>query len=124
MRLRVAVGSISAALLVVPLTSFEATAAAPVRFSYVQYNSPGTDTGSNKSLNAEYIVVKNYTKSARSLTGWTIRDPKGHVDSLAASPSSPAGPSVCTPGEAATARPTCTGATTGTSGTTPATGRS
>jgi hypothetical protein len=79
MRFRIAAGAAIAAALIVPLTSVDANAVSPVRFSYVQYDSPGSDTGSNKSLNAEYIVVKNYGKTARSLTGWTIRDPNGHV---------------------------------------------
>jgi hypothetical protein len=42
-------------------------------------NSPGSDYGSNSSLNAEYIVVKNSGTTARTLTGYTIRDKAGHV---------------------------------------------
>lgn len=61
------------------MASAEASAASPVRFVYVQYDSPGSDTGSNKSLNAEWVRVKNHGKKARKLTGWTIRDPQGHV---------------------------------------------
>ncbi|WP_083979920.1 lamin tail domain-containing protein [Demequina salsinemoris] len=56
-----------------------ADAASAVRFSYVQYNSPGSDRGSNTSLNAEYIVVKNYSSKSRNITGWTVRDKAGHV---------------------------------------------
>jgi len=61
----------------VPVDS--ADAASTVRFSYVQYNSPGSDTGSNTSLNGEYIRIKNYGTKSRSLTGWTVRDKANHV---------------------------------------------
>lgn len=67
-------------ILVVPvLIAAPADAASPVRFSYVQYDSPGPDTGSNASLNAEWIRVTNHGAKARVLTGWTIRDTAGHV---------------------------------------------
>lgn len=52
--------------------------AGPVRFTYVQYDSPGADRGSNRSLNAEWIRVKNVSRTTRSLSGWIIRDPVGH----------------------------------------------
>jgi hypothetical protein len=54
-------------------------AAAPVRFSRIQYDSPGSDTGSNKSLNAEWAKITNFSASKRTLTGWTVRDPQAHV---------------------------------------------
>ena len=60
-------------------TILPAEAAPLVRFSRVQYDSPGDDTGSNSSLNAEWARVTNYGAKARTLTGWTIRDPQGHV---------------------------------------------
>lgn len=57
-----------------------AVAAVPaVHFSFAYYNSPGSDTGSNASLNAEYVRVHNSASTSRSLTGWTIRDAQGHV---------------------------------------------
>ncbi|HEY0449245.1 lamin tail domain-containing protein [Actinophytocola sp.] len=43
------------------------------------YNSPGSDTGSNASLNAEYITLKNTASVAKYATGWTMRDKQGHV---------------------------------------------
>jgi hypothetical protein len=61
------------------LGTAEAAAPPPVRFTFVQYDSPGNDSGSNKSLNAEWIRVTNFGVKARDLTGWTIRDPKNHV---------------------------------------------
>lgn len=50
-----------------------------VHFSKVYYNSPGSDRGSNKSLNAEWVRVKNTTSKTKILTGWTIRDRSHHV---------------------------------------------
>lgn len=61
------------------LVAAPAQAASTVRFSYVQYDSPGKDTGSLASLNAEWIRVTNHGATARTLTGWTIRDTAGHV---------------------------------------------
>ncbi|WP_308201309.1 lamin tail domain-containing protein [Carbonactinospora thermoautotrophica] len=56
-----------------------AQAASPVQIYKVYYDSPGADTGSNTSLNAEYVVLKNTGRSAVSLTGWTLRDARGYV---------------------------------------------
>jgi hypothetical protein len=56
-----------------------AQAAPVVRFTKIYFDSPGSDTGSNYSLNAEWARVKNFSSKARILTGWTIRDPQGHV---------------------------------------------
>ncbi|MCW6005497.1 lamin tail domain-containing protein [Micromonospora sp. CPCC 205371] len=51
----------------------------PLRFHGAQYDSPGSDTGSNTSLNAEWISLINTGASAVNLKGWTIRDKAGHV---------------------------------------------
>jgi hypothetical protein len=56
-----------------------AEAASPVQIYRVYYNSPGSDTGSNSSLNAEYVVLKNTGSGSRSLKGWTLRDKSRHV---------------------------------------------
>jgi hypothetical protein len=53
--------------------------AGDVQFSKIVYNSPGTDTGSNTSLNAEYVRLTNRTSRTVNLKGWTIRDAAGHV---------------------------------------------
>jgi hypothetical protein len=50
-----------------------------VVISKIYYDSPGSDTGSNSSLNAEYVTLKNLRGTAQKITGWTIRDPQGHV---------------------------------------------
>jgi hypothetical protein len=45
----------------------------------VYFDSPGSDTGSNSSLNAEYVVIRNGDNVSHSVSGWTVRDPAGHV---------------------------------------------
>lgn len=67
--------------LVAPLAaSSMADATTPaVKISFVRYDSPGPDTGTNASLNAEYVVIKNTTTTARSLTGWTLKDRTGYT---------------------------------------------
>ncbi|WP_223166598.1 lamin tail domain-containing protein [Nonomuraea sp. SYSU D8015] len=53
-----------------------AYAAAPaVQIIKIYYDSPGSpDSGSNSSLNGEYVQIKNTTKKAVSLKGWTLHD--------------------------------------------------
>ncbi|MEO3886737.1 lamin tail domain-containing protein [Nonomuraea sp. B5E05] len=53
-----------------------AYAAAPaVQITKIYYDSPGSpDFGANSSLNGEYVQIKNMTRKAVNLTGWTIRD--------------------------------------------------
>ena len=43
------------------------------------FDSPGSDRGSNSSLNAEYVVIKNGDNVSHSISGWTVRDKAGHV---------------------------------------------
>jgi hypothetical protein len=40
----------------------------------IQYDSPGREDGSNRSLNAEWVTVKNNGRSAVNLRGWTLSD--------------------------------------------------
>ncbi|MEU8178277.1 lamin tail domain-containing protein [Microbispora hainanensis] len=60
----------------VAAVSQPAHAAGPaVRITKIYYDSPGSpDNGANKSLNGEYVQIKNTTKKAVSLKGWTVRD--------------------------------------------------
>ena len=44
----------------------------------VYFDSPGSDTGSNSSLNAEYVVIRNGDNVSHSVSGWTVRDAAGH----------------------------------------------
>ena len=70
--------AIAAAGLAISLSPAVANAG-PIRIDRVQYDSPGDDTGSNPSLNAEWVVLKNFGNRAKQLRGWTIRDQTGHV---------------------------------------------
>ena len=55
------------------------TALGAIKIDRIYFDSPGSDTGSNSSLNAEWIRLKNTGATGRSLTGWTVRDNAGHV---------------------------------------------
>ena len=50
-----------------------------IQINEIYYNSPGTDTGSNSSLNAEWVRLYNTSSSRITLTNWTLRDAAGHV---------------------------------------------
>lgn len=62
--------SLTTLLLLVPVTS----AAAAIRITKVQNDSPGSDTGSDSSLNAEWVKIKNTGKKAVNLKRWSLRD--------------------------------------------------
>jgi hypothetical protein len=57
-----------------------AQAATPaVMITKAYYNSPGSDNGSNTSLNAEYVRLTNKRSSTINLKYWTLRDKSSHV---------------------------------------------
>src|SRR5215218_2594440 len=61
------------------LTALPAQAAPSTVYIYkVYFDSPGSDTGSNSSLNAEYVVIRNGDDVSHSISGWTVRDRAGH----------------------------------------------
>ena len=67
-------------LVAVAVTVPSYAAATPaVSFTKIQFNSPGSDTRSTTSLNAEWVRMTNNTRSAIQLKGWTVRDKAGHV---------------------------------------------
>ena len=68
---------VSALFAVLPVTGAEAASA--IQFRRIQYDSPGTDTGSNTSLNAEYFQLKNIGTRTVNLYGWYVRDAAGHT---------------------------------------------
>ncbi|MFI9081694.1 lamin tail domain-containing protein [Streptomyces sioyaensis] len=45
----------------------------------IQYDSPGRDDRSNRSLNAEYVTVKNTSHRPVNLRGWTLSDRSGNT---------------------------------------------
>ncbi|WP_061296530.1 lamin tail domain-containing protein [Herbidospora cretacea] len=65
-----------AVLLGVAALSAPAQAQAPaVRITKIFYDSPGSpDNGANSSVNGEYIQIKNVSRKAVSLNGWTVQD--------------------------------------------------
>ena len=75
--------SISAAAVtafaVVAAVPAPAEAAGGIVITKVYVNSPGSDDGSNASLNAEYVTIKNTGTKGKSLKGWTLRDESSHV---------------------------------------------
>lgn len=83
-RVRVARATTAAvvSLLAVVCAAGPADAATAVKISRVYYNSPGSDTRTNTSLNAEYVNVLNLTGVTQVITRWTLRDAQGHVDTF------------------------------------------
>jgi len=77
-RLAAAIAALSLAAL---FGAVPAEAANPtLHFSKAYVNSPGSDTGTNLSLNAEYVVISNSSSTASyTLTGYTVSDRSGHV---------------------------------------------
>lgn len=73
------IAGLSAVALLAVSTPAPAAAAGRIYISKVQYDSPGTDNGSNTSINAEWVRITNSTSSKRTLTGWTLRDASSHV---------------------------------------------
>jgi hypothetical protein len=50
-----------------------------VTISAISFDPPGSDTGTNSSLNGEWVKVTNTKATAASLTDWTLRDAAGHL---------------------------------------------
>ncbi|MEV0264386.1 lamin tail domain-containing protein [Streptomyces sp. NPDC050617] len=55
-----------------------ASAAPSVHITEIYYNSPGKDTRSNSSLNAEWVRIKNPTSRAVNLRNWKLTDASRH----------------------------------------------
>ena len=79
MRSRLALAAVPAVALTFGLLApVSAEAAVPaIRITQIQYDSPGSDTGSNASLNTEWVRITNTTAQNRSLSGWTLKDKQG-----------------------------------------------
>ncbi|MFH9828233.1 lamin tail domain-containing protein [Streptomyces bobili] len=82
---RLAAASLAAAAVVgaVALPASAADHARPdrpkVEISQVQYDAPGRDTRTNRSLNKEWVELTNTTRRAVNLDGWTLSDADGHT---------------------------------------------
>ncbi|WTO34805.1 lamin tail domain-containing protein [Streptomyces achromogenes] len=78
-RLRAALPALAgAALLTGTLLSTPAQAAGGVKIHHVWFDSPGSDNRSNKSLNGEWVQLKNTGGKAVSLKGWVLKDASNH----------------------------------------------
>ena len=55
------------------------SSAGGVKIRAIYFDPPGSDTGSNASLNEEWVKLKNVTSSRKTLTDWTLGDAAGHV---------------------------------------------
>ncbi|KOU53338.1 hypothetical protein ADK55_15705, partial [Streptomyces sp. WM4235] len=49
-----------------------------VEISRVQADAPGRDDRSNRSLNGEWVEIRNTTRQPVNLRGWTLRDSDGN----------------------------------------------
>ncbi|WP_316757748.1 lamin tail domain-containing protein [Streptomyces herbicida] len=79
LRIRAALPALAgAALLTGTLLSSPAEAAGGLIIHHVWFDSPGSDTGSNTSLNGEWVQIKNTGGSAISLKGWILKDASNH----------------------------------------------
>lgn len=74
-----AAAAVAAGLATAVLLPVQAEAAGSVHLYKIYYDSPGSDTGSNTSLNAEYVQIRNSTSRAVSLKGWTVTDASRHT---------------------------------------------
>ncbi|MFC9914632.1 lamin tail domain-containing protein [Streptomyces sp. NPDC059862] len=50
-----------------------------VEISAVQYDSPGRDDWSNRSLNREWVEITNNSRRDVDLDGWTLQDEDGYT---------------------------------------------
>jgi len=78
-KLVMAVASVVVTVLAAVLVATPAEAAGGIMIYRAYYNSPGSDTGTNASLNAEYVLLKNTASTAKWTNGWTLRDKANHV---------------------------------------------
>src|SRR3954470_176476 len=74
---------LGAAAVTLPATATPANAASCVQIYRIYYNSPGTDTRTNTSLNGEWIQLKNNCSTRKSLSSWRIKDLTGHTYTFA-----------------------------------------
>ena len=65
---------IALALGLVVTSSSSAQAAYRMRITEIYYNSPGSDTGGNASLNAEWVLLHNTSGSWITMTDWILHD--------------------------------------------------
>jgi hypothetical protein len=77
--MRRVIALVTLALGIVATFGAPAQATSRIVIHEIYYNSPGSDTGSNSSLNGEWVQLHNRVGYRISLSGWTLRDTAGHV---------------------------------------------
>jgi lamin tail-like protein len=81
--LPLALSAAALAVALVPVVPAQAAALPAIQLVKIYYNSPGSpDNGANISLNGEYAQIKNTTRKAVSLKGWTLRDKTSAADHI------------------------------------------
>jgi len=79
-KMGIVLAAAGATLAVATTTAAPAQAATPaIQITRVYYNSPGSDTGSNTSLNAENVRLTNKRSVSINLKYWTLRDNTGYT---------------------------------------------
>jgi hypothetical protein len=68
-----------AALALAVLMPAPAHAASRVRLYKVYFDSPGSDTRTNTSLNGEWFELKNSGTTTQNLYGWKVKDNTGYT---------------------------------------------
>jgi hypothetical protein len=53
--------------------------ASGIKITEIAFDPPGDDTGSNTSLDNEWVKVKNTSAKRATLTDWTLKDAVGHL---------------------------------------------
>lgn len=62
-----------------PKPTTPAPALGAVQFTRIQYNAPGVDRKTNKSIKGEHFRLTNKTKKSLNVKGWTVRDAAGNL---------------------------------------------
>src|SRR5262245_57122611 len=68
--------TVGVALLVMAIP---ASASAALKITKIYYNSPGANSGTDTSLNAEWVQIRNQGVTAVQVGDWKIRDVGGHI---------------------------------------------
>lgn len=53
-----------------------------MQITFISYDSPGADTGSNYSVNQEYVTISNTSGDRISVAGWHLYDYQNHAYTL------------------------------------------
>lgn len=77
LRLFLASSIVAVALAAGPQAAAPVDAAGCISIYRIYYDSPGSDDGSNASLNKEWIQLRNSCSSGKSLSNWKIKDAYG-----------------------------------------------